>query len=479
MNHLKQLAGVMSECGIRHGFGVASDGVGAQMAEILAGNGMSFHNVTHDAAAAYMAGACCRLGDTNALSITTKGPAFAAAFAGVVTNYLENRPAALLSEYYPDHQPRYHKFQRISHDAVGRGIFKADGTCDPGAEEVRGLMATARAETPGPVLLQIAEDPDDSVVCVMPPEHFSVGELGPLLDQVRKAQSPVLVLGGPVPRRIPPDLFHDVKVPVLTTVAAKGSIADTHPFAAGLLGDPNDPVPANVILEQADLIVGLGLRNTEIVEVKPFPKPLVVIDLIDGTLRGTYRGGLNPLQEVIRPRLKDTVASILKALGRKSWGEELIAQRKQAQRQHFAPTQAGKVFEALRGLPDTTLVVDGSDFRICAETLWEVQHPQHFMGAANTHAQGTALPCGIGETFARPFPVICAVDASGIWQHLNELQLAVAQRLPLWVIVLGAVPGICGAATALGMKTTNARNPADLRKQAEHINEPILTTLNF
>jgi len=317
------------------------------------------------------------------------------------------------------------------------------------------------------VLLQIAAEPDDSVVCLPPPEPYSSGELSPLLEMGRKAARPALILGGTIARNVPYNHFDKVTVPIFTTAAAKGCINENSPFSAGLVGDPTDPVSADWVLSQADLIVGIGLRNTEMVRLARFPAPLVILDIIDGTIRGTYRNGMETELEVLRPRLTDAISALLKTLDRKCWGQDLIAGRHAATLAHFGESWGpGGAFRVIREVTNATLVLDGGSCRSIGERLWRAEDPSCFLGMSNSHAHGNALPCAIGEALARPErSVLCVTDQAGLWPYLGELPLAIKQVLPITFLVMGAAPEVGPLVAAMGMESIVVRDDAALRKQ--------------
>lgn len=469
MKHLDHLVKALLGEGVTRAFGIPGEGPSSYLAEALQNADVPFYRVHNEAAGVIMAGACCRFGRIEAVAITTRGPGFANCFPGLVNNHFENRPAPLLAEYYPPSAPSYRMHQRINHDSAGRGVFKADGTCDSEATSVRELLATARAETPGPVLLQVARNPDDSVVCVMPPEHFAYGELGELVDRVRKAERPALILGGPVVRHMPFGSFDLVRVPVATTAAAKGAISEFLPHAVGVVST-EDIAGVGQVLNQADLLIGIGLRNTEIVRVAPFEVPLITLDIIDGTIYGPYRDGFEAELEVLRPDLANAVKYVLEALIGKSWGEDEIARHRQALNASLNPSgswSASSVLNQLQELGDTTLVVDAGPFRNLCETLWRASEPYAYCGATNGHFGGTGIPTAIGEALARPGrPVLCLCDEVGLQGYLTELSLAASQALPILFVMLKRETSWLSVVSAFGIPGQAVASAAALRTAA-------------
>src|SRR4030095_8874185 len=103
--------------------------------------------------------------------------------------------------------------------------------------------------------------------------------------RVNAAKRPMLIVGGLAQRSSWAVRVRTVQVPVFTTVAAKGVIDERHPAAAGVFtGDGKSMAPEVVIASEADLVIGLGLRNLEVLTPRPFSVPLVGLDIAGDSL---------------------------------------------------------------------------------------------------------------------------------------------------------------------------------------------------
>src|SRR5262249_7540137 len=146
----------------------------------------------------------------------------------------------------------------------------------------------------------------------------ALSELG---AQVARSERPVVIAGSLAVRRPWGRRLATLRVPVFTTLAAKGVLDETTPFAAGVFtGDGRARSPEAIILAEADLVVGLGLRNLEVLSVKPFPCALAVVDVVGGPLAD----GFAP-SALCRTSGDDAFDDILDALSVKEWGVERLA----------------------------------------------------------------------------------------------------------------------------------------------------------
>lgn len=459
MQHIKALAQALVDHGIELAFGVTGGGPSLHLICALEERGVRYIPVAHEAAAALMAGAACADGKTRAVAIGIKGPGFANFYPGMVSNYYENRPALLICEAYTDATPAHRMHKRLDHITAGRQIFKADASADDSADFVPDLIAACMSEPPGPGLIQISGDPDWSSIPSSPPEGERRGSLDQLLDRLREAKRPALVLGSMLGRRLKNLDLNGLKVPVCTTAAAKGVFDETSDFAAGVVtGEIKELSPEHAVLKEADLILAIGLRNTEVVKADPFSAPMVSFDVSAGTMSGDFRAGYDAQIDVLRGNFERDLAAILQILEAKSWGREIIAASRDALAQHFgdsfSPPQIFKMLQ--KAYPKATLVLDTGYFCTVGETVWQAKDPRAFSGSSCGRYMGTAVPTAIGHALAFPDrPVICVCGDGGFPPYLAELRVAVKEKLKIYFVLMsdGRYGSIAGGAKAKGLKT--------------------------
>ena len=184
-------------------------------------------------------------------------------------------------------------------------------------EVLRRAFRTACSGTPGAVHLQIPEDilrseVDLSAVslhvepeCATFPAYrtgTSNANIDALLDQLGRAERPLIVAGGGLVRshagRSLVDFVERTNVPVVTTITGQGSIPADHRLGIGVIGDNGFHPHANLALEEADLVVFVGSRLGSVVTVGfTFPhvtlhKRIVHIDINPVALGNNYENVL-------------------------------------------------------------------------------------------------------------------------------------------------------------------------------------------
>jgi acetolactate synthase-1/2/3 large subunit len=224
---------------------------------------------------------------------------------------------------------------------------------------------------------------------------------------------------------------------VVTTAAAKGSIDESGPFAGGVItGETKELSPEIAVLDQADLILGIGLRNTEVIKPNPFKSKLVVLDNISGPIHD----GFDAFLKITVEDMKASVSDILPVLKEKGWGRGIIEEHRmeleiELFREDWMPAAAFR--ELRRQYDESTLVLDTGLFCTVGETVWKAKSPRNFCGSSVGRFMGTALPTSIGVSISSPGSrVFCVMGDGGIRPYFPEIRLAIDHGLPICFILM-------------------------------------------
>jgi acetolactate synthase-1/2/3 large subunit len=226
-----------------------------------------------------------------------------------------------------------------------------------------------------------------------------------------------------------------LKIPVFTTVAGKGAIDETLPCAAGVFtNSAGSYAPESKILPMADLVVGLGLRTTEIIDIKTLPAPLILLDELADRARG-----LEAVAEVTITT--EGFLKILALLGSKEWGDSDITAAKivlesRLEICRWLPPSAFRTIQKV--LPASSLFfLDTGSFCTIGEHVLSARHPLQVMGSALGRAMGVTLPTAIGAALAaRGTPIVAVVGDGGVRMYPDTITIAVREKLPLLVLLM-------------------------------------------
>jgi len=328
-------------------------------------------------------------------------------------------------------------------------------------------------------------------------------------DRLVAAVSPVLICGGGVviagASAALDALATLLNAPVCTSVSGQGSLADTHPLNAGVVGTNGGIDATRAVVAQADLVLFIGARagstTTEHWQMPSRKVTILHLDVDAMTIGTNYRTdvalvgdallGLQALHTAVQARAGRRPAHA--ADGRALAGEARA--RKQA---FFAPLAASldrpikpeRVVDVLnRLLPPRAIVVadPGTPCPYFTAYFNAPQSGRHFITNRAHGALGFAMSAGVGAAFGQPDSVVVSVMGDGSFGFTcGELETIVRRNVPLKMIVFSnAVYGWIKAsqktgydgryfsvdfnrthharvAEAFGVKAWQVEDPADL-----------------
>jgi acetolactate synthase-1/2/3 large subunit len=434
-SHILSFAKSLKENGILYAFGVAGGGPSLELITALETEGIKYFPVAHEAAAVMMAGACSRDGKTRAVAVGIKGPGFANFIPGILSNYYEGRPAITISEAYGPTAPLSKKHKRFNHKSAISEIVKGFYAVDGNPETVKKAVELAEAEIPGPVHFDLYAEPAEAQNVSLKVAEES-GNLEEILNLIKNSAKPAIILGSVALRRLKDVKWAELGIPVATTAAGKGAVDETNVFSAGIItGEIQKLSPESFVLEKADLIIGIGLRNTEVINTKPFSAPLVLLDFVGGDLQDGY----NPALKFVSSDLKPAVDKCVLALAGKKWGEEILTARKvelekELFSEFFMPANVFRIIE--EAVKDSMLVMDTGLFCTIGETVWQAKNPENFLGSSIGRFMGTGIPTAIGASISSGKDIVAVMGDGGVRPYISEIKLAISENLPIIFILM-------------------------------------------
>lgn len=473
---IQALARQLHGLGTRHVFGITGSGPSLELITALEALGVMYYPVSHEAAGAIMAGAVTRILDRPAVSLSIKGPGLANMTAGIIANALEGYPALSIAESYDDETPGWRRHKRIDQVALLRPVTQRILHIDEVGDGLELASRQAFAEPRGPWHLELSQGP---TVPATTPEAVPGTETGParstvagsgsgscsleqLAAALRESSRPLVIAGSLACRRRWGARLAELEVPVLTTVAARGLLDERAEHAAGIFtGAGRELAPEVALLAAADLVLGVGLRNQELLGF-PFPRHTFLVDEIT-----TGSGGF-PNGDHLTVASEAETGEILAGLAGRGWGVDLVADTKRRLRDHLLDGSwlPAACFEALNQLRrDHDLICDTGSFCTVGEHLFQARPERVFYCSGNGRNMGTAIPTAIGIAVAKPRkPLFCMVGDGGFGMYAAELKLAVAEGLPICFVLSsdGAYGSIACAPQSHPMSTraTTIRQPS-------------------
>lgn len=277
-------------------------------------------------------------------------------------------------------------------------------------------------------------------------------------DRLLRARAPVFICGGGVviagASQALDELATLLNAPVCTTVSGQGSLADTHPLNAGVVGT-NGGVPATrAVVQQADLVMFVGARagstTTEHGQVPTRGTPILHLDVDAATIGTNYRTevalvgdarlGLQALAAAVRARIGQRRAGAAD-------GRATVARARADKQAFFAPLAAStgrpirpeRVVDALnRLLPQKAVVVadPGTPCPYFSAYFDAPQAGRHFITNRAHGALGFSLSAAFGAAIGRPDAVVVSAMGDGSFGFTcGELETVVRRGVPLKMVV--------------------------------------------
>ncbi|MHC3439185.1 thiamine pyrophosphate-binding protein [Natrialbaceae archaeon A-gly3] len=320
--------------------------------------------------------------------------------------------------------------------------------------------AIAVAETPpkGPVRVGIPKNFLPKDIPIATPGAYSRDHTKSVSDAdvdaaatlLANATNPVIIAGGGVRASGASAelcaVANRVNAPVVTTYKGKGVIPEDNELSMGTLSGSASP---ELLACLADSDTGLAVGTdfdavtTRTWEVE-MPTNLVHITLDPDDLGNGYepnvgivadaRKTLTALENTLSEREISAVdTGRAKAVRRATQNriEELMVDE--------PPLTSVRVLDAVRtAVPREAIVaVDAGGFRVWGLNTFDAYGPRSYVNPGSWATMGTGVPSGIGAQLANPDDdVVVLTGDGGLMMCVHELHTAVAEELPITVIVL-------------------------------------------
>ena len=412
-----------------HAFGVSGSGQSLDLIDALERHGVVFHPVQFEGSAAIMAGTIGRLSGRAGLAISIKGPGLANMVPGLAACRFEAMPCIAAAEAYAPEVPASRAHKRIDQATLTAAAAKGRRWLGLDAPDYDDLAAWAAAESPGPVLAELAGAPGPADAAV--PTPIAAPDFGAALALLEAAERPVVIAGTYADRQGWSQRLNGLQIPVFSTAAAKGVVHEALPHAAGVYtGVGLELAPESTLIAAADLVVGLGLRAGEVLAAKPFGVPAINVDVIDGEGEEGFAFAGRTAQG----------ADALDILARKAWGVAETAKATGLLRSHMRQPGAWLPAHALAVLADAfptgmRIVVDTGYFCTIAEHAWTAPKTAWCLSSGSGRYMGIGLVQAVGAALYDPtVPTVLIAGDGGLGPFFAEARLAARAKAPLAIL---------------------------------------------
>jgi len=429
--------------------------------QAFAGEGVEYVLTHHENTAAYMAAAYGELRGVPGVVLVTKGPGITNLASGIAAAHFDRRPVIVISAIISPDILEKNPHQEVPLVAFGSLIAKLskEMTHENATELLPQAYRMAISPRPGAVYVPVSPreskaeltTPDAEAEAIIAAdvvaEPAPVPDIAPAAALVRKARKPVAVVGvgviGTGTSAETVAALEALSMPACVTLQAVGQVPNDHPLYIGMYGWFGPPVTK--MLDEADLIVTIGLDGWDIVRPYRANVPIVSLDCVDANDR-TF--------QPVTVGLVGDLGAMLKALaregqGERDWGEaearacyaricdyELGVNPEHKDSDGIAPQQ---VFRELRKLVprDAIITADAGAHKSLASQAWEAYGPRSYIVSNGLSPMGFALGAAMGAKLAEPHrTVVTFVGDGGFLMYAGDLATWSRLGLPMIQIVM-------------------------------------------
>jgi acetolactate synthase-1/2/3 large subunit len=431
-----ELANEISSFGVKSVFGVPGSGFTLDLIDKLEKKDVPFYTTHFEGSAVLMAATMGYLTKSVGVSLSIKGPGLTNAIPGISAAYFESFPLIHIAEAVDYNSPNHIAHKRINQNVLVSPISKGSTYLDESGSGFSNLANFAMTETPGPVLLQIATNYNElgnDINNLTVKNQSSINDLR-AIDFISEAKKIIVIVGSLAIRKDLKYKLERLSIPIFTTVAAKGIINEFSSNSAGVYtGVGLSLTPEYTLLNEADLIVGIGLCAKEVLAVKKFPCKAINIESnetigIDG-FQFDFRFGLDMIDHIFDYLMITN-----------EWGiEELF--RINLKLNEFLDNgfMPSSIFWFLMQFFENKarFIIDTGYFCTIGEHALKVTSPSLCLMSGQGRYMGTSLPMAIGSALSdlNLVNIVVAGDG-GIGMYISEIKIAVEFKLPLLIILM-------------------------------------------
>jgi acetolactate synthase I/II/III large subunit len=422
--------------------------------------------VRHEQSAAHMADGYARVKRKAGVCFATSGPGATNLITGIATAYADSSPLIAITGQVPLMMIGKDAFQETDIIGVANPCTKyafQPRTAIEIPEVVKKSFYIAESGRPGPVLIDIPKDVQQSEAEILFPDLIKVRGYNPIIDPdltnvgkavelLRSAQRPIIMAGGGV---ILSGAFSELQAlaellmaPVVTTFKGKGAFPENHPLAMGPIGMHGHP-EANKIILEADLIVAVGARFSDrsVGRFDEFGKGMNIIHMdIDPAEIGKNKSVDIAIVGDVKSSLRSMVKMLSKDIIKKDSNNEWLKRRRElidyyleTLKDYSREITAKKSLKKLREiLPAESIVTtEVGQCQMWASLHFDVISPGTFFSSTGLGTMGFGFPASIGAKAAKPEAPVVDIAGDGSFNMTeNALAVSVLDKLPVIVFLL-------------------------------------------
>jgi len=465
MNGAKALLAALEKDRVEIVFGLPG-GANLPIYDALVDSGLRHVLVRHEQSAAHMADGYARIKRKVGVCFATSGPGATNLITGIATAYADSSPVLAVTGQVALAMIGKDAFQETDIIGVANPCTKyafQPRTAAEIPETIKKAIYISESGRPGPVLVDIPKDVQQTTEDIFFPELVKVRGYNPVLDAdfsqigrtvelLMNSERPIIMAGGGV---ILSGAFSELQalaelllIPVVTTFKGKGAFPENHPLAMGPIG-MHGHAEANKIIVEADCILAVGARFSDrsvgrfdefgkgmnIIHMDIDPAEIGKNKLVDVAVVGDVKASLKTLVKMLSKQVisRDKHNPWLKRR------KELIDYYSESIKDYTRDLTAKKALKKLREiLPSEAITTtEVGQCQMWASLHFDVISPGTFFSSTGLGTMGFGFPASIGAKAARPTVPVVDIAGDGSFNMTeNSLAVSVLDDLPVIVFLM-------------------------------------------
>ncbi|MEE8329523.1 MAG: biosynthetic-type acetolactate synthase large subunit [Thermodesulfovibrionia bacterium] len=465
-------AEILIEClkkeGVKHIFGYPG-GVVLNIFDVLFDEkDIKFILTRHEQGAIHAADGYARVSGKAGVAIVTSGPGATNTVTGIATASMDSVPLVVFSGQVPTMLIGNDAFQEADIVGITRPCTKYNflvKDINDLAQTVREAFHIATTGRPGPVLIDLPKDVTAGKTDFVWPRSVDIRSYNPtyegnkwMIKQVSHAiigaKRPVIMAGGGViisgASKELKELAETAKTPVTMTLMGLGGFPGTHRLSLGMLG-MHGTYYANMAVQNADLIVGIGVRFDDRVTGRtgtfaPNAK-IIHIDIDPTSIRKNVKVDIPVVGDVKRV-LREMLPTLKKdgkgqgSAESKAWLNQIDSWKKKRPLTYTYDKNVikpefvvEKIYEITKGR--AIICTEVGQNQMWAAQFYKYDKPRSWLSSGGLGTMGYGFPAAIGAQIACPDQLVFDIAGDGsIQMNIQELATAVINKLPVKVAIL-------------------------------------------
>ena len=423
--------------------------------------------VRHEQGAGHMAEGYALATGRPGVAMVTSGPGATNIVTPIGNAHMDSTPLIVITGQVATAAIGTDAFQECDITGITMGITKHNFLIQSAHEIPRVVAAAfylATTGRPGPVLIDLPKDVSQSTMEWWYPETIEELDLpgyhpevavdeaavARAVELIALSERPVLYVGGgALKSRAHAELLafaERTKIPVVTTLMARGAFPDSHAQHLGMPG-MHGVYSAVTALQKADLLIALGARFDDRVtgKVSTFAAGAKVIHVdIDRAEFNKVRRADVTLLTNVALALRAFEAAQATPQNLDVWWKEIRTWQERYPLFYEEPTSEGPlrpqlVVEAIAkaAAPGTIVAAGVGQHQMWASQYWPFEEPGTWVNSGGAGTMGFGVPAAIGAKVGRPDRTVWCIDGDGCFQMTaQELVTARAEGIPIKVAIL-------------------------------------------